>query len=124
MVLASAYGLVYSWINTRVVPRMQMDRPVPVRETPAPDSLHQALEAVVQEIRSFSFLFGEFPTLDPNPCEGECMFRGKAEDAWEKFLLPQDVVMALEPVRCPSGEGVRIVLERKGQKATRILCVW
>lgn len=125
IVLALVFAVVYEWMNARVVPRFRTDSPAsPVEKAPSPDSLMQVLEEAVREVRGFAFLFGEFPALKPNPCEGRCVFRGHAPDAWVAFRLPSDVRMTLQPVRCPSGEGVRVRVEREGRSVDRVLCGW
>ncbi len=124
IVLTLVGAVVYAWVHVRVVPRFRVSPPSSsVRRTQAPDSLDRALAEVVREVQDFAFLFGELPSLEPNPCEGRCMFRGKAKDAWEVFRLPPRMRLSLDPVSCAGVPGVVVRLRTPRDEASRRVCL-
>ena len=124
IVLSLTFGLVYVWMTRRVVPRWREETSFrPVRKAPAPDPLDRALGEVVREVQDFTFLFGELPSLEPNPCEGRCVFRGTAKDAWEVFRLPPGMRLSLEAVTCAGVPGVEIRLRTPEGEASRRVCL-
>jgi len=123
IVLLLVSGLVYGWMTWRVIPRWRGEAKFPIRKAPAPDPLEEALGEVVREVQDFAFLFGELPSLEPNPCEGRCLFRGRAKDAWEVFRLPPGVRLSLKATTCVGVPGVEIRLRTPEGEASRRVCL-
>ncbi len=78
--------------------------------------LRQASMAVQQ----FLALYGEPPTLNPNPCTGSCTLEGS--QGRMPLNLSPGVSLTLQAADCQGGTGVLLVLTRGNAQSSRKIC--